>query len=97
MPLETDTSIQLIDLLLPPNVRYQQKIKFESKIMVWMTISGKSVSNVYVHRGKQAMDQKIYPKECTNRRLLPFVDKYHSNGNFLFWPDLARPHYSKID
>ena len=54
--------------------------------MVWMAISAKGVSNVYVHRGKQAVDQnqKIYLKECINRRLLPFVNKYHSNGNFLF-------------
>ena len=80
----------------PPNIRFQQKTKFESKVMVWMAISAKGVSNVYVHRGKQAVDQKIYLKECINRRLLPFVDKYHSNGNFLFWPDLARSHYSKI-
>ena len=64
--------------------------------MVWMAISGKDASNVYAHRGKRAVDQKIYLKECINRRLLPLVDKYHSNGNFLFWPDLARPHYSTI-
>ena len=64
--------------------------------MVWMAISAKGVSNVYVHRGKQAVDQKIYLKEYINRRLLPFVDKYHSNGNILFWPDLAQSHYSKI-
>ena len=80
----------------PPNIRFQQKTKFESKVMVWMAISAKGVSNVYVHRGKQAVDQKIYLKECINRRLLPFADKYHSNGNFLFWPDLARSHYSNI-
>ena len=80
----------------PANIRFQQKTKFESKVMVWMAISAKGVSNAYVHRGKQAVDQKIYPKECINRRLLPFVDKYHSNGNILFWPDLARSHYSKI-
>ena len=28
--------------------------------------------------------------------ILPFVDKYYSNGNILFWPDLAQSHYSKI-
>ena len=80
----------------PPNIRFQQKTQFESKVMVWMAISTKGVSNVYVHRGKQAVDQKIYLKECINRRLLPFVDKYHSNRNILFWPDLARSHYSNI-
>ena len=43
----------------PPNVRLT---KFESKVMVWMAISAKGVSNVYVHRGKQAVNQKIYLK-----------------------------------
>ena len=40
----------------PPNIRFQQKTKFESKVMVWMAISAKGVSNVYVHRGKQPVD-----------------------------------------
>ena len=52
----------------PPNIRFQQKTKFESKVRVWMAISAKGVSNVYVHRGKQPVDQKIYLKECINRR-----------------------------
>ena len=78
-------------------------IRFWSPL--WENPSGKyanpdpgypTFSNVHVDRGKQAVDQKIYLKECINRRLLPFVDKYHSNGNILFWPDLARSHYSKI-
>ena len=68
----------------PPNSRFQQKTKFEPKVMVLMVISAKGVSNAYFHRGKQALDQKIYLKECINRRLLPFVEKYHSNGDFSF-------------
>ena len=80
----------------PPNVQFQQKIKFESKVVIWMAISAKGIPNVYVHRGKQAVDQKMYLAECINRRLLPLVDKYRSNGNFLFCPDLARPHCSNI-
>ena len=42
----------------PPNIRFQQKTKFESKVMVWMAISAKGISNVYVHRGKQAVAQR---------------------------------------
>ena len=34
----------------PPNIRFQQKTKFESKVMVWMAIPAKGVSNVYVHQ-----------------------------------------------
>ena len=61
-----------------------------------MAISAKGVSNVYIHRGKQAVDQKIYLKECINRRFQPFVHKCHYNGNFLFWPDLVLSHYLNI-
>ena len=68
---------------VPPNIRLQENTKLEYKVMVWMTISVKDVSNVYVHRGNQALD---HLKECINRL---FVDKYHSNENLLFWPDLA--------
>ncbi|CAF5073282.1 unnamed protein product, partial [Rotaria magnacalcarata] len=28
--------------------------------------------------------------------LFPFIEKYHHNGNYLFWPDLASAHYSNI-
>ena len=89
IPLESDTSIQLIYLLLS----FQEKTKFESKVMVWMGTSVKGVSNVYVDRSNQARDQKIYLKDCINRL---FVDKYHSNGDFLFWPGLERSYYSNI-
>ena len=34
--------------------------------MVWTAISAKNVSNIYVHRGLQAVDQNIYLKECIN-------------------------------
>ncbi|XP_065653066.1 uncharacterized protein LOC136080378 [Hydra vulgaris] len=29
------------------------------------------------------------------KRLLPFIHKYHRDFNYLFWPDLASSHYSK--
>lgn len=80
----------------PPNIKFQQQTKFEQKVMIWMAISSKGISNVYIHQSKQGVNQDIYLKECINRRLLPFIDKYHSNGNILFWPDLARSHYSNI-
>ena len=62
-----------------------------------MAISATRVSNVYVHRGKQAPDQRIYLKECINQRLLSFVDKYRSSRNSLFRLDLARSHSLNIE
>ena len=63
--------------------------------MVWMAISSKGISDMYVHKSKQAIRQDTYLNQCISKRLLPFIDKYHQNGNCLFWPDLASAHYSK--
>jgi len=79
----------------PPDIKFRKKKKFEPKVMIWMAVSSKGVSNVYVHKNKQAINQDTYLNECINKRLLPFVEKHHSNGNYLFWPDLASAHYSK--
>ena len=38
-----------------------------------MAISAKGLTNIYVHRGKHDTDQKIYEKECINRRLTYIV------------------------
>jgi len=57
-------------------------------------MSSKGVSNVYVHKSKQAIRQDTYLNECINDRLLPFIENHHRNGNYLFWPDLASAHYS---
>ena len=36
---------------------------------------------------------KVYIKGCIPR--LNFMSKQHSDGSFVFWPDLASAHYSK--
>ena len=54
-----------------------------------MIIPSNDVSDVYVHKSKQAIRQDTYLNQCINKRLLPFIDKYHQNANYLFWPDLA--------
>ena len=61
--------------------------------MIWMGMSSKGTSDIYVHKSIQAVNQETYLKECINKRLLPFIAKYHSNGNYLFWSDLAKAHY----
>lgn len=79
----------------PADIKFRKKKKFEPKIMVWMAMSSKGVSDVYIHKSKQAIRQDTYLNECINKRLLPFIEQYHFNGNYLFWPDLASAHYSK--
>ncbi|CAF3473255.1 unnamed protein product [Rotaria socialis] len=80
----------------PPNIKFQGKKKFEPKVIIWMACSSKGISDIYVHRSKQAIDQHTYLKECINKRLLAFIERYHKDGNYLFWPDLANAHYAKV-
>ena len=80
----------------PPNIKFRKKAKFEPKVMIWMAISTKGISDIYVHKNKLGVDQQTYLQECINKRLIPFINKYHYDGNYLFWPDLASSHYSKI-
>ncbi|CAF4705248.1 unnamed protein product, partial [Rotaria socialis] len=80
----------------PPNIKFQKRKKFEPKLMIWVAMSSKGVSDVYIHTSKQTVLQTTYLKECIDKRLLPFIEKYHHNGNYLFWPDLASAHYSNL-
>ena len=48
-------------------------------------------SEVFV---QSAINQDMYLEECLVKRLKPFIDKYHSNGKYLFWSDLASAHYA---
>ena len=41
-----------------------------------------------------AINKEVYLIECTIKLLVPFINKYHSNGNYVFWPDLASSHYA---
>ena len=41
------------------------------------------------------MNADLYLNECIKKRLIPFIKKWHSNSNVLFWPDLAQAHYAK--
>ena len=68
----------------PPEINFQCKTKFEPKMMIWMVMSSKGTSDTYVHKSRQAVNQETYLKECINKRLLSFITKYHSNGNYLF-------------
>ena len=37
----------------------------------------------------------MYRDEVLEPFLLPFIQKYHQNDNYVFWPDQASSHYSK--
>ena len=41
------------------------------------------------------MNQEIYLNEFIKKKTIPFIEKHHSNGKYIFWPDLTTSHYAK--
>ena len=79
----------------PSNIKYKQYQKFEPKILVWLAISGKGCSKPYIHKSNNAVTGDVYLKQCIQRRLIPFIKTHHSKTKFIFWPDLAKAHYTR--
>ena len=42
-----------------------------------------------------SVNQFVYRDNCLALRLLPFIKKNHSDGNYIFWPDQAGCHYAE--
>ena len=79
----------------PERVRFAGKLKYPNKVLVWVAISERGMSKVLIKPQKSAsINTEVYIAECLDERLLPFLHKYHSDFNYIFWPDLAPAHYS---
>jgi len=74
--------------------RFKAKQKFPKKFLVWQALDDKGhASDLFICEG--TMNADLYLNECIKKRLIPFIKKWHSNSNVLFWPDLAQAHYAK--
>ena len=71
------------------------KAKFPPKIMMWIAISDRGISHPYFVPSTGALTSHLYQTKCVTQRLKPFLDTYHVDGEYLFWPDLASCHYAK--
>ena len=60
-----------------------------------MDFSENGISQPYFVPSGLAVYQKIYLNKCIKKRLIPFINKYHSDGAYVFWPDLASSHNAK--
>jgi hypothetical protein len=80
--------------LTPPDVKFKKKKKFEKKVMIYLAISERGLSSVFIKRSKLAINAETYSNVCLKRYLFPFINKYHSDGNYVFWPDKASSHYA---
>ena len=80
---------------VPENVRFKYTSKYPEKLLMWITISEKGISEPFFLVKKASLNGATYRDECIKSRLLPFLEKYHSDQDFFFWPDLATCHYAK--
>lgn len=82
------------DVEAPESVRFRPVAKFPKKALVWVAMSSKGFSEPYVVPSGNAVTADVYIRECLTR-LKDFIDKHHSDGNYVFWPDLASAHYAQ--
>lgn len=80
----------------PDNVVFNEKEKYPLKVLVWIAISKKGKSSFFIKVSKGAVNSEIYIEKCLKQKLIPFIRKQYPNGDYIFWPDLASCHYSKM-
>ena len=59
-------------------------------------ISPQGVTSIYIVPSSQAVNQEICLKECLQKHLQPFINKYYRDIKYIFWPDLATSHYAYL-
>ena len=79
----------------PLNIKYKFKHKFEQKVMLYIAISEKGISKPWFKPSGLAINQDVYQNECLKKILIPFLQKHHADGQYVFWPDKASSHYAK--
>ena len=77
----------------PPQVNFQCKTKFEPEMMIWMVMVSKLLPIAMFTRVNEMLIKKHTWKDVS---IKDYCSEYHSNGNYLFWPDLPKAHYSNI-
>lgn len=81
------------DAPLSQKLKFQEK--FSKRLLVWLAFSERGFSNVFFAPRNCSVDGEMYRSECVEKRLIPFLQDYHADGNYYFWPDLASAHYAR--
>ena len=79
---------------VPDNVKYRETSKFPEKVLVWIAISRKGMSQAFIFKSGNNVSAKVYKKNCLPK-LKKFIQTFHSRCKYIFWPDLASSHYAK--
>ena len=77
----------------PTEVKNRAKSKFEPKVLLWIAISEGGISSPTILTSETgiSINTEVYISKCLRPNLLPFLAR---KTNHIFWPDLARAHYS---
>lgn len=76
-------------------VKFKSCEKFEKKVLVYLVASERGISEPFFAEGGLAVDQHVYTDQCLRRILVPFLQEYHADNEYVFWPDKASSHYSR--
>ena len=79
---------------VPNSIKFNPKTKYPLKVMVWLAISPKGFSQPYIIKSGNAVNSVVYQKRCLEK-LKRFLEQNYPDQDYVFWPDLARAHYSK--
>lgn len=80
---------------VPDEVKYKQKAKYEKKLLVYLAISERGMSQLFIAESGLAINQDTYLEHCLQGVLLPFLEAKHADGDYVFWPDKASSHYAR--
>jgi transposase len=80
---------------VPEKIRFRTLDKFPLKLMVWVAISPRGISEPFFCPRNMAVNGDIYRQDCIQDHLLPFLQDFHQDGDYYFFPDLASSHYAK--
>lgn len=77
-----------------PKVTQITKTKFPAKVLLWMAVSERGISDPVFFKSGLAVNANVYIHKCLPV-LKRFIDCNHKNDKTVFWPDLASAHYAK--
>lgn len=80
---------------VPEDVKTKPIPKFADKVMVWIAMCPKGLSQVVITKSRNAVNSETYIKDCLPK-VKKLIEKHYQDGNYIFWPDLASSHYSKL-
>lgn len=77
----------------PDTVKNNYREKYPPKLLVWLAISPKGMTQPVFRQSGLAVNSDAY-LQILEKYLIPFIKKKYKGTRYVFWPDLATAHYS---